>query len=152
MCQTKNVKGEDMEALLGLVLQFSKLLPADDFSMAVNGNGIGLRNFVEKLKSILEEANSEITSTSTHPGIRRFAIEQVIWMAQSEPQLHCINHFIDFEMRDYLVEVQQTARRTWQENFKLSSGDLPVLEYEESLHSVALRALDLIPGEQINGQ
>lgn len=41
---------------------------------------------------------------------------------------------------------QQTARRAWQENFKLSSGGVSVLEYEESLRSVASRALKLILG------
>ena len=49
-------------------------------------------------------------------------------------------------MRDDLVMAQQTARRAWQENFKLSSGGVSVLEYEESLRSVASRALKLILG------
>ena len=53
MYQTDNLIGEDMEAFLGLVLQFSKLLCETDFIEAVNGNGIGLRNFVQKLKLIL---------------------------------------------------------------------------------------------------
>uniref|UniRef100_A0A0D9XLB5 Uncharacterized protein n=1 Tax=Leersia perrieri TaxID=77586 RepID=A0A0D9XLB5_9ORYZ len=152
MYQADNLIGEEMEAFLGLVLPLSKLLNATDFCVAVNGNGISSRSFVQKLKSILTQANSDRTSTNTHPGIRRFALEQVIWMAQSEAQLHCFNHFVDCGMRYALVMVQQTARRRWQENFKLSSGDLPVLEYEESLHSVALRAMELIPEEQINGQ
>ncbi|XP_052169229.1 uncharacterized protein LOC127785936 [Oryza glaberrima] len=146
MYQTDNLIGEDMEAFLGLVLQFSKLLCETDFIEAVNGNGIGLRNFVQKLKLILKQANSHRTEASVHPGIRRSAIEQVIWMAQLKPEPHCIDHFIDCEMRDDLVMAQQTARRAWQENFKLSSGGVSVLEYEESLRSVASRALKLILG------
>uniref|UniRef100_A0A0E0EZP8 Uncharacterized protein n=1 Tax=Oryza meridionalis TaxID=40149 RepID=A0A0E0EZP8_9ORYZ len=147
MYQTDNLIGEDMEAFLGLVLQFSKLLCATDFIEAVNGNGIGLRSFIQKLKLILKQANSHRTEANLHPGIRRSAIEQVIWMAQLERELHCIDHFIDCEMRDDLVMAQQTARRAWQENFKLSSGVVPVLEYEESLRSVASRALKLILSE-----
>ncbi|BAT11579.1 Os10g0506900, partial [Oryza sativa Japonica Group] len=95
MYQTDNLIGEDMEAFLGLVLQFSKLLCETDFIEAVNGNGIGLRNFVQKLKLILKQANSHRTEASVHPGIRRSAIEQVIWMAQLKPEPHCIDHFID---------------------------------------------------------
>uniref|UniRef100_A0A0E0M9H2 Uncharacterized protein n=1 Tax=Oryza punctata TaxID=4537 RepID=A0A0E0M9H2_ORYPU len=144
-----NLIGEDMGAFLGLILQFSKLVTAADFNVAVNLNGVGCRNFIQKLKSILEKANEQETDVlEMHPGIRRFAIELVIWIMQSDSQLHCKQHFIDCGMRSALEEAKNTSRRaSWQENFKLfSPGGIPLLEYEESLHSVVSRALKLIPG------
>uniref|UniRef100_A0A0D9XLA7 Uncharacterized protein n=1 Tax=Leersia perrieri TaxID=77586 RepID=A0A0D9XLA7_9ORYZ len=151
-----NLIGEHMGAFLGLIMQFIKLVTAADFNAAVNGNGdiIGngdsCKKFVQKLKSILEKANRQVTDIhKMHPGIRRFTTELVIWMARADPELHCIHHFVDCGMRGALVEAEQTARRaSRQENFKLfSPGGVPVLEYEESLHSLASRALELIPEE-----
>lgn len=72
-----NLIGEDMGAFLGLILQLSKLVTAADFNVAVNG--VGCRNFIEKLTSILKKANEQGTDVhEMHPGIRRFAIELVI--------------------------------------------------------------------------
>ncbi len=148
-----NLIGEDMGAFLGLILQLSKLVTAADFNVAVNG--VGCRNFIEKLTSILRKANEQGTDVhEMHPGIRRFAIELVIWIMQSDPQLHCEQHFIDCGMRSALEEARETSRRaSWQENFRLfSPGGIPVLEYEESLHSVVLRAQELIPPGVHNAQ
>ncbi|XP_040383958.1 uncharacterized protein LOC121055510 [Oryza brachyantha] len=142
--------GEDMGTFLGLILQLSKLVTVADFNtyVAANGNGGDRRDFIQKLKSILERANEQETGVrEMHPGIRRFTIELAIWMAQTweQPQFHWKQRLEDCGMRSALVEAEQTARRApWREDCKLSPGGVPVLEYEQSLHSLASRALELI--------
>ncbi|CAL4942787.1 unnamed protein product [Urochloa decumbens] len=143
---TANLVGEVMEAFLGVALHLCKaIIPRTEFAAALNG--IGSENFVRKLKSVLDEANARPRAAADWlPGIRRSAIELAIWMMQSEGQLHCIHHFIRYEMRQSLVAVRPEK----EENYKLLSGcGVPVLEHEESLSSLVRIALRVIPGPQI---
>uniref|UniRef100_A0A0A9A3B6 Binding n=1 Tax=Arundo donax TaxID=35708 RepID=A0A0A9A3B6_ARUDO len=137
---TEDLEGAEavVEAFLGLGLQLSKRIGPAKFNEALKH--VGPQNFIVTLKSILEKANGR--GDARRPGIRRYIIEQAIWMMQSEDRLKCIEHFVTVGMLDVLSTARETA--TMVENYKLEYDDIPVLEYEESISSLAQRAMDLI--------
>ncbi|CAL4917476.1 unnamed protein product [Urochloa decumbens] len=132
-------------AYLSLALQLSRAIPEEEFSDALNG--VGCERFVQKLNSVVNEANARAADRS--PGIRRSAIEMAIWMMRpGGDQLTRTQHFVDCGMRSTLMAVKATR----EESYKLlSAGGVPVLEHEESLSALVKSALRLIP-EAPNGQ
>lgn len=144
ICETDNLVGEAMEAFLSLALQLSRATP----TLGAEFNEIGCERFVQKLTSVLHDANAPVRAADWSPGIRRSAIELAIWMMRPGNQLPCTQHFVSCGMRDALMAVKATR----EENYKLvSAGDVPVLEHEESLSALVKTALRLIP-EAPNGQ
>lgn len=128
---------EELEAFLGLGLEFAKWTTAQVFAEALDK--IGRETYTNMLVTTVSKENQ-------CPGALRYAIEQVIWMAKHEREVHCVALLGNNGMEAALLQVQGVAAEI--QDYKMLSPNGPVLEHEQPLPSLVKTALKLIRNRQ----
>lgn len=128
---------EELEAFLGLGLEFAKWTSAQVFAEALDK--IGRETYTNKLVATVSKENQ-------CPGALRYAIEQVIWMTKHEREVHCAAMLRDNGLEAALLQVQGVVAEV--QDYKMLSPNGPVLEHEHPLPSLVKTALKLIRNRQ----
>ncbi|XP_074578694.1 uncharacterized protein LOC141835160 [Curcuma longa] len=131
-------EGKLLEASLGLTTQICKLTTTpDEFSDALRRAGVEEAKLAEKLAAILRKyASPEITV----PRMRRFVINQAIWMMKSNRS--SIDQFKKLGMESLLKSVAETTSEL--ECFHIFSGSVGFSRQSKSLLSRVEKALKLM--------
>lgn len=126
-----------LEVSIGLATQICKFLGPTDFAEELEQAGIKETELVEKLVQILKEYSYPEIKV---PRIRRFVIEQAIWMMKSHRNY--IQLFNDLEMDKLLENVAETTSDL--ECFHVFSGSVGLSKHRRSLSSVVDTAIELM--------
>ncbi|CAL9044088.1 uncharacterized protein LOC135673315 [Musa acuminata AAA Group] len=126
-----------LEVSIGLTTQICKLMDPDEFAEALRQASIEETDLVEKLVRTLEKYTFPEIMV---PRIRRFVIEQAIWMMKSNR--NSIQLFKKFEMENLLGSVAETTSQL--ECFHIFSGSVGLIQHSKPLSSLLETALDLM--------
>ncbi|URE05554.1 hypothetical protein MUK42_20839 [Musa troglodytarum] len=126
-----------LEVSIGLTTQICKLMDPDEFAEALKQASIEETDLVEKLVRTLEKYTFPEIKV---PRIRRFVIEQAIWMMKSNR--NSIQLFKKFEMENLLGSVAETTSQL--ECFHIFSGSVGLIQHSKPLSSLLEMALDLM--------
>lgn len=130
-----------LEVSIGLAAQICKFMGATEYAKELERAGIKESDLVEKLVQILKEYNYPQIKV---PRIRRFVIEQAIWMMKS--QASYIQLFKNFEMDKLLESVAESTSEL--ERFHVFSGSVGLSKHRRSLSSVVDTAIELMSSGQ----
>jgi hypothetical protein len=128
------VKGAELEVLVGLSSQICKVIP-EDFARELEHGQIR-EGFIEKLVSVLNTN----TPTAHCPGIRRVIVEHAIYMMECNPGY--ANCFIECKMIEALLEVERKPSRA--EKYKFFLGDAGLMEHAIPLSALVSKAKELM--------
>ncbi|KAJ8505859.1 hypothetical protein OPV22_006745 [Ensete ventricosum] len=126
-----------LEVSIGLTTQICKLMEPDEFAEALKQASIEETDLVEKLVKTLEGYTYPEIKV---PRIRRFVIEQAIWMMKSNR--NSIQLFKKFDMENLLGSVAETTSQL--EYFHIFSGSVGLIQHSKPLSSLLETALDLM--------
>ncbi|CAL9159301.1 unnamed protein product [Musa hybrid cultivar] len=126
-----------LEVSIGLTTQICKLMDPDEFAEALRQASIEETDLVKKLVRTLEKYTFPEIMV---PRIRRFVIEQAIWMMKSNR--NSIQLFKKFEMENLLGSVAETTSQL--ECFHIFSGSVGLIQHSKPLSSLLETALDLM--------
>ncbi|KAG6467915.1 uncharacterized protein LOC122034615 [Zingiber officinale] len=115
-----------LEASVGLVTQLCKFTNADEFARALEQAEIQEIELVEKLVEILKEYEYPDIKV---PRIRRFVIEQAIWMMNSDS--NSVGLFEKFGMERLLESVEETTSEL--ECFHIFSGSVGLSRHRKTM-------------------
>ncbi|KAG6466213.1 uncharacterized protein LOC122036605 [Zingiber officinale] len=119
-------KGKLLEVSVGLATQLCKITNHGEFSRALEQAGIQEIELVEKLVDILKEYDYPDIRV---PRIRRFVIEQAIWMMNSDG--NSVGLFEKFGMERLLESVEETTSEL--ECFHIFSGSVGLSRHKETM-------------------
>ncbi|XP_074560890.1 uncharacterized protein LOC141817107 [Curcuma longa] len=115
-----------LEVSIGLATQLCKITNPDEFSQALKKAEIQEIDLVEKLVEILKEYEYPDIKV---PRIRRFVIEQAIWMMNSDS--NSVGLFEKFGMESLLESVAETTSEL--ECFHIFSGSVGLSRHRKTM-------------------
>nr|BAD73834.1 BLE2 protein-like protein [Oryza sativa Japonica Group] len=129
-------QGALLESFVGLSVQICTSIHASDFNEALRSANVTVYMVMQKLRKILDLYKSPAIE---FPGIRRVAVELIIWMKQCSS--HCNEVFFQCEMDKALKEVAGTEERL--EMFKIFYYGVGIVKHSEPISSLVNLALGL---------
>lgn len=133
-------KDKLLEVSIGLTTQICKFMDPNEFAEVLEQASIEETDLVEKLVQILKEYSYPDIMV---PRIRRFVIEQAIWMMKSNR--NNIQLFKKLEMERLLESVADTTSEL--ECFHIFSGSVGLNRHTKTLSSLIETACDLMIAE-----
>ncbi|XP_064981884.1 uncharacterized protein LOC135623178 [Musa acuminata AAA Group] len=133
-------KARLLEASIGLSTEICKFLDPDEFAEFLKKAAIEETDLVVKLVQVLKEYRYPEIRV---PGMRRFVIEQAIWMMRSNR--NSIQLFEQLEMERFLEAVVETTSEL--ECFHIFSGGVGLSRHSKTLSSLVETALHLMTAE-----
>ncbi|XP_010906014.3 uncharacterized protein [Elaeis guineensis] len=130
-------KDKLLEVSIGLATQICKFMGPTEYAVELERAGIKETDLVEKLVQILREHSYPEIKV---PRIRRFVIEQAIWLMKSHRNY--IQLFKNLEMEKLLESVAETTSEL--ECFHVFSGSVGLSKHRRSLSSVVDTAIELM--------
>lgn len=130
-----DVKGEELEVLIGLSSQICKLIPVNFDQELENGQSKEMfgKMLVDSLKAIMNPAVHS-------PGTRRAIIEQAIYLMKCSS--HYAELFNQYNMMEALTMVEQTPSRV--ERYRIFLGNAGLMEHKEPVKTLVAKAKELM--------
>ncbi|KAM3371460.1 hypothetical protein ACQJBY_018716 [Aegilops geniculata] len=127
--------GAELEILIGLTSQISKVIP-EDFTRELDNGQIKQRF----LKKLVDAVDANMKPSAHCPGIRRVILEQFIHLMECNSRYaDCFN---EIRIAEVLSRVEQTPSEA--ENYRLFLGDEGFMKYSMPLSDLVARAKELM--------
>jgi hypothetical protein len=144
------MRGHDkiLEVSVGLTTQICRFMDGDQFAAELRGAGLDERAYVRRLAGVLRQYKYPVV---TVPRMRRFVVQQVIWlMTSSPPRGGGGGDFVkllrdrELGMKQLLEAVADTTSEV--ECYHIFSGSVPISRHRENFSAVVETALQLVAG------
>ncbi|CAM0873566.1 unnamed protein product [Alopecurus aequalis] len=135
-----------LELSVGLTTQICTFMDCEQFAAELRGAGLEERAYVQRLVGILRQYRYPQVNV---PRIRRFVVQQVIWLMTSSPQ-RAGGGFVELlrdrelGMERLLEAIADTTSEV--ECYHVFSGSVPISKHRESFSTIVENALQLLAG------
>jgi hypothetical protein len=134
-----------LEVSVGLTTQICQFMDGEQFAAELRGAGLDDRAYVQCLASILRHYKYPEVSV---PRMRRFVVQQVIWLMTSSPPRGGGGGFVvllrdrELGMERLLEAIADTTSEV--ECYHVFSGSVPISRHRESFSAIVETALQLV--------